>query len=157
MTRRKVILPYWTPSKEDASNKEALNTRFEDLSQGEIVINNNAEGSYLTILDSNDNPSTFDSSKVADAKISESFESATTFTVSAITETKAELTTALSEAKEELTSAITETKSDMPIVKGDVENSAVLKGGNNRALGKYATAFGGDNDLLQKKLMIVIL
>lgn len=152
MTRRKVILPYWTPSKEDASNKEALNTRFEDLSQGEIVINNNAEGSYLTILDSNDNPSTFDSSKVADAKISESFESATTFTVSAITETKAELTTALSEAKEELTSAITETKSDMPIVKGDVENSAVLKGGNNRALGKYATAFGGDNDLLPEEI-----
>ena len=113
MTRRKVILPYWTPSKEDASNKEALKNKFGDLSQGELIINNSTEGSYLTILDSNDNPSTFDSSKVADAKISESFESATTFAVSAITETKTELTDAISEAKEELTSAITETKAEL--------------------------------------------
>ena len=113
MTRRKVILPYWTPSKEEASNKESLNTRFEDLSQGELIINNSTEGAYLTILDSNDNPSTFDSSKVADAKISKSFESATTFAVSAITETKVQLTDALSEAKEELTSAITETKTEL--------------------------------------------
>ena len=185
MTRRKVILPYWTPSKEEASNKEALKNKFGDLSQGELIINNSTEGAYLTILDSNNNPSTFDSSKVSNTKISESFESATTFAVSAITETKVQLTDAISEAKEELTSAlseakeeltsaitetkaefteaiskakeeltsaITETKSDMPIVKGDSENSAVLKGSNNRALGKYATAFGGDNDLLPEEI-----
>ena len=127
MTRRKVILPYWTPSKEEASNKESLNTRFEDLSQGELIINNSTEGAYLTILDSNNNLATFDSSKVSDTKISESFESATTFVVSAITETKTELTDAISSATtytdslieavyESATtfavSAITETKSE---------------------------------------------
>ena len=204
MTRRKVILPYWTPSKEDASNKEALKNKFGDLSQGELIINNSTEGSYLTILDSNDNPSTFDSSKVANAKISESFESATTFAVSAITETKVqltdaiseakeeltsaitetkteltdaissatiytdslieavyesattfavsaitetktELTDAISEAKEELTSAITETKAEIPIVKGNAENSAVLKEENNQSISKGSIAIGKNN------------
>jgi hypothetical protein len=49
-------------------------------------------------------------------------------------------------------SAITINLNDMPIIKGDVENSAVLKGGNNRALGEYATAFGGDNGLLPEEI-----
>ena len=44
MTRRKVILPYWIASKEDVSNKEALKNKFGNLSEGELFINNNAEG-----------------------------------------------------------------------------------------------------------------
>ena len=167
MTRRKVILPYWTASKEDASNKEALKNKFGNLSQGELIINNNTEGSYLTILDSNNNLATFDSSKVSDTKISESFESATTFVVSAITETKTELTDAISSATtytdslieavyESATtfavSAITEAKTEITnnislgvFEKGSGDNSAVLKGVNCEAKNNAEVAIGDYN------------
>lgn len=130
MTRRKVILPYWIASKEDVSNKEALKNKFGDLYEGELFINNNAEGPYLTILDSNNNLSTFDSSKVSDAKISESFESATTFAVSAITEAKNEIINSVSLSVFE---------------KGGGDNSAVLRGVNCEAKNKAEVAIGAYN------------
>lgn len=81
MIRRKVILPYWTASKEDVSNKEALQNKFGDLYQGEVIINYTENGSYLTVLDSAETLTNFESSKIIDKKISESI-----FAISAYTD-----------------------------------------------------------------------
>ena len=126
MTRRKVILPYWTPSKEEVLNKEALKNKFGDLSQGELIINNNTEGSYLTILDSNDNPSTFDSSKIIDKKISESILATSAYTDAQIAVVQGEID-AIEKDVTGLTTSLTELSSNVETeierLEGDIATS----------------------------------
>ena len=61
MARRKILLPNWTVSNEIASNKEMLNAKFSELTQGEVVINTNSGCTSMVTLDENDAPVIFES------------------------------------------------------------------------------------------------
>ena len=84
MTRRKVILPYWTIDKNTVLNKDTLNAQFSGISQGEVIINYTENGGYLTVLDSAGTLTNFDSSKIIDKKISESIFATSAYTDSQI-------------------------------------------------------------------------
>ena len=69
MARRKVQLPIWNISSEQAVDKEFLNSNFSGISQGELVINVKSGNTIITTLDEKDNIINFESSVIVDEKI----------------------------------------------------------------------------------------
>ena len=69
MARKKIAHPYLTVSKDIVVDKNMLEERIENLSQGELVIINNEQGVCITTLNNNGLISSFDSSNVIDDKI----------------------------------------------------------------------------------------
>ena len=58
MARRKVILPNWANTEDASKSVEMLNEAFEGLTQGELVINTEANNTLLTTLNENGTPVT---------------------------------------------------------------------------------------------------
>ena len=68
MTRRKVILPYWSATTEGVISKDSIEAYFGNISQGELIIGNGENG-YLATVDRDDNVISFDSTQSVDNKI----------------------------------------------------------------------------------------
>ena len=69
MARRKVMLPNWANTEEASKSVEMLNEAFEGLTQGELVINTEANNTLLTTLNENGIPVIFESSEMIDKRL----------------------------------------------------------------------------------------
>ena len=69
MARRKVLLPKWKVSEELSTNKEALGASFEELSQGELVINTTSGYTSLVTYNEFDIPVVFESAEMIDRRL----------------------------------------------------------------------------------------
>ena len=74
MARRKIILPNWANTEDASKSVEMLNSAFEKLTQGELVINTEADNTLLTTLNENGVPVIFESSEMIDKRLEELFE-----------------------------------------------------------------------------------
>lgn len=74
MTRRKVILPNWANTEDASKSVEMLNEAFEGLTQGELVINTEANNTLLTTLNENGTPVIFESSEMIDKRLEDFLE-----------------------------------------------------------------------------------
>ena len=69
MARRKVMLPTWANTEDASKSIEMLNEAFEGLTQGELVINTEANNTLLTTLNENGIPVIFESSEMIDKRL----------------------------------------------------------------------------------------